>query len=158
MDDAAKKTALRLFTYGLYVVTVREGADENGFTANWLTQVSFDPPVLAVSVQNDSHSLPIIQRTKIFTVNVLPSGSRELAGLLGKRWDKVPDKLAQVRRHAGPNGCAMLEDSLASLECEMQTTIAAGDSTLVVAQIVGVDIQRDGPPLTMEEAGFRHAG
>jgi flavin reductase (DIM6/NTAB) family NADH-FMN oxidoreductase RutF len=158
LDEAAKRAALRLFTYGLYVVTVHDGDDENGFTANWLTQVSFDPPMLAVSVENSSHSIEIIHRTRIFTLNVLPSGARELAGLLGKRWANVPDKLRQAARHPGPNGCAVLDEALAYLECEVESSAPAGDSTLFVARIVGAGVLRDGQPLTMGEAGFRHAG
>ena len=158
LDETAKLTALRMFTYGLYVVTVRDGDDETGFTANWLTQVSFDPPMLAVSVENRSHSIGIILRKPFFIVNVLSSGQRDLAGLLGKRWEKVPDKLSQVRQHPGRNGCAVLDDALAYLECEVTGSATAGDSTVFIARIVGAGVQREGEPLTMAEAGFRHAG
>ncbi len=158
LDETAKRAALRLFTYGLYVVTVRAGDEENAFTANWLTQVSFDPPLLAVSVENDSHSIELMRRSGIFNVNVPPSGSRELAGLLGKRWANVPDKLAQAATRAGPNGCAILDDALAYLECAVEGSIPAGDATLFTARVVGAGILREGQPLTMAEAGFRHAG
>jgi flavin reductase (DIM6/NTAB) family NADH-FMN oxidoreductase RutF len=158
LDESAKRTALRLFTYGLYVVTVRGGEDQNGFTANWLTQVSFDPPMLAVSVENYSHSIGLIRSSGVFTVNVLPSGSRELAGLLGKRWAHVPDKLAQAATHPGPNGCALLDDALAYVECAVEGSVPAGDSTLFTARVVGAGVLREGQPLTMAEAGFRHAG
>jgi flavin reductase (DIM6/NTAB) family NADH-FMN oxidoreductase RutF len=158
LDEAAKRTAFRLFTYGLYVVTVRDGDEENGFTANWLTQVSFEPPMLAMSVENNSRSIELIRRSGIFTVNVLASGSRELAGSLGKRWANVPDKLAQVARRPGPNSCAILDEALAYLECAVEWSMAAGDSTLFTALVVGAGVLREGQPLTMAEAGFRHAG
>src|ERR671937_783610 len=98
MDPAIKKKALRMFIYGLYAVTSIDGNDINGFTANWLTQVSFEPPLLAVSIENDSKSLPMIERSRRFTVNVLPSGQdgRELAGKLGKSALKSPNKLSGV--------------------------------------------------------------
>ena len=53
MDPNIKKQALRKFTYGLYIVMCVDGGEVNGFTANWLTQVSFEPPLLAVSIEND---------------------------------------------------------------------------------------------------------
>ena len=157
-EETARKTALRMFSYGLYVVTVRHGEEENGFTANWLTQVSFDPPLLALSVENDSHSIGLIRASGIFVVNVLESGQRELAGRLGKRWAHVPDKLAQVPHYPGPNGCAVLDEALAYVECAVASSQPAGDSTLFVARITGAGVQREGMPLTMAEAGFRHAG
>ena len=52
MDPNIKKQALRTFTYGLYAVSCVDGDEVNIFTANWLTQVSFVPPLLAVSVEN----------------------------------------------------------------------------------------------------------
>ncbi|MGH2515900.1 MAG: flavin reductase, partial [Ktedonobacterales bacterium] len=52
MDEAVKKEALRLFTYGLYAITCGDATERNAFTANWLSQVSFDPPLVALSVDN----------------------------------------------------------------------------------------------------------
>src|SRR5438034_9503697 len=96
MDASTKKKVLRTFTYGLYAVSCANEGEVNIFTANWLTQVSFDPPLIAVSVENVSKSLPMILRSRKFTVNVLRSGGRELAGKLGKSALRQPDKLAGV--------------------------------------------------------------
>jgi flavin reductase (DIM6/NTAB) family NADH-FMN oxidoreductase RutF len=158
MDESTKKTALRLFTYGLYAVIVRHGSDANAFTANWLTQVSFDPPMVAVSVENSSHSIGLIRATGIVTINVLASGDREVAGALGKRWEKGPTKLAQVPHRPGPNGCAVLDQALAYLECQVSSSAPAGASTVFVATIQDAQVLREGPHLTMAESGFRHAG
>src|SRR6266478_6629184 len=105
MDPNLKKQVLRTFTYGLYAVSCSNEGEVNVFTANWLTQVSFDPPLLAVSVENISKSLPMILRSRKFTVNVLRSGERELAGQLGKSAMQHPDKLAGVEYIPGSNGC-----------------------------------------------------
>ena len=158
MDINLKKQVLRTFTYGLYAVSCASDGEVNIFTANWLTQVSFDPPLLALSVENASKSLPMILRSRKFTVNVLRSGDRELAGKLGKSALQHPDKLANITFHPGPNGCPILEDALAWVACEVIHTAEAGDSTLIIAEVVDVGIQGEGQPLTMVEAGFRHAG
>ena len=159
VDVAAdRRRCLRLLTYGLYVVTARVGDEDSGFTANWLTQVSFEPPLIALSVQNDSHSIAMIRQSRVFTINLLPSGAREVAGLLGRRWSNVPDKLERVEHAAGPNGCAVLTCALGYLECEVRSTVPAGDSTLFIAGVTGAKYIRDGSPLTMAETGFRHSG
>src|SRR5260221_6252462 len=101
MDDAAKKEALRLFTYGLYAVTTGDATHWNAFTANWLSQVSFDPPLVAVSVENASVSLPIIRATGHFAVNVLTAEQRELAGQPGKSLAKNPGKIDGLTRGPG---------------------------------------------------------
>jgi flavin reductase (DIM6/NTAB) family NADH-FMN oxidoreductase RutF len=158
MDATVKKQALRMFTYGLYVVMCVEDDTVNGFTANWLTQVSFEPPMLAVSVENMSKSLPMILHSRKFTVNVLRTGQRELAGTLGKSALKHPDKMANIHYRLVDQVYPVLQEGLAWVACEVQHTIPAGDSTLLVAEIVDAGVLAEGQSLTMAEARFRHAG
>ncbi len=158
MDPAVKKQVLRQFTYGLFAITCSEGEEVNAFTANWLTQVSFDPPLLAVSVENNSKSLPMIQRSRKFAVNILRTGQRELAGALGKSALKYPEKLASIAYETRGDGYIVLQDALSWVGCVVQQTHPAGDSTLLVAEVVDVGVVAEGQPLTMNEAGFRHAG
>ena len=158
MNPAIKKQVLRTFTYGLYAVSCASQGEVNVFTANWLTQVSFEPPLVAVSVENTSKSLPMILRSRVFTVNVLRAGSRELAGKLGKSALQHPEKLNGVEYDLGANGCPILHEALAWVACEVRHTAPAGDSTLIVAEVVDVGMLGEGQPLTMADAGFRHAG
>jgi flavin reductase (DIM6/NTAB) family NADH-FMN oxidoreductase RutF len=158
VDNSVKKQVLRTFTYGLYAISCADEGEVNIFTANWLTQVSFDPPLLTLSVENDSKSLPMILHSGKFMVNVLRSGDRELAGQLGKSAIQHPNKLAGIAYTIGPNGCPVLQSALAWVACTVRHTVEAGDSTLLVAEVVDVGIIGEGQPLTMVEAGFRHAG
>lgn len=158
MDAAVKKQALRMFTYGLYIVMCAEGEEVNGFTANWLTQVSFEPPMLAVSIENTSKSLPMILRTRTFTVNVLHAEQKELAGALGKSALKHPDKMANIRYSIEDNAYPILQEGLAWVACEVRHATPAGDSTVIVAEIVDAGVLAEGPALTMAAAQFRHAG
>jgi flavin reductase (DIM6/NTAB) family NADH-FMN oxidoreductase RutF len=158
MDEAAKKEALRLFTYGLYAVSCGDERRRNAFTANWLSQVSFDPPLVVVSVENASVSLPIIRSTGRFAVNVYGAEQRDLAGKLGKSYQKHPDKLEGLRWDVGERGCPVLLNTIAHVECEVVSETPAGDSTLVLGRVVGARVLRKDEPLTMLAAGFKHAG
>jgi len=158
MDNNTKKQVLRTFTYGLYAVSCANEDEVNIFTANWLTQASFDPPLIAISVENDSKSLPMMLRSRKFAVNVLRSDQRELAGQLGKSAIQHPDKLVGVEFDLGANGCPVLHDALAWVACEVRHTVEAGDSTIIIAEVADVIMLGEGQPLTMKEAGFRHAG
>lgn len=158
MDINTKRKVLRTFTYGLYAVSCSDEGEVNAFTANWLSQASFDPPLLMVSVENASRSLPMILHSRVFTVNVLRSGGRELAGKLGKSAIQHPDKLVGLDYEVGANGCLILRDALAWVACEVRHTAPAGDSTLIIAEVVDTGMLAEGQALTMAEAGFRHAG
>ena len=158
VDPAARKAVLRMFTYGLYAVGVARGDDRNMFTANWLTQASFEPPLITLSVENDSHSIDLIRETGVFTVSVFGDDQKEQAAALGKRWHLRPDKLKDMSHKIGVTGCPYLADSLGYLECAIVDSMRAGDSTLLLAEIVNAEVLREGTPLTMAAAGFRHAG
>jgi flavin reductase (DIM6/NTAB) family NADH-FMN oxidoreductase RutF len=165
MDLQLKKQVLRSFTYGLYAVSCVDDGEVNAFTANWLSQVSFEPPLIAVSIENATKSLPMILRSRAFVVNVLRTDgqdkqkpNRALAGALGKSALKVPDKLVGIEYTPGPGGAPILRAALAWVACEVRHTVEAGDSTLVVGEVVDLGMLGEGQPLTMSETGFRHAG
>jgi len=158
LDPQLKKQVLRTFTYGLYAVSCASEGEVNAFTANWLSQVSFEPPLVAVSIENDTKSLPMILRSCRFVINVYREGDRELAGRLGKSALAHPDKLSSIAYTPGPSGAPILRDALAWVACEVRQTIETGDSTLVVAEVIDVGMQGEGQALTMQAAGFRHAG
>src|SRR5437773_6066114 len=81
MDANAKKTALRMIPYGLYVLTAadKSGSRVAAATVNWVTQVAFEPPLVVVGVKTDSHAHPLIKETKAFALNVLGKGQQALA-------------------------------------------------------------------------------
>lgn len=158
MDEAAKKEALRLFTYGLYAVTTGDAREWNVFTANWLSQVSFDPPLVALSVENDTTSLPMIRRTRRFAVNVFSADQRDLAGRLGKPYVRHPQKLDGLEMTRTATGCPVLQETLAWVECAVENELPAGDSTLILGRVGEAHVLRRDEPLTMLAAGFKHAG
>ncbi len=159
MDPAIKKKSLRLFTYGLYVVTARAGEEAGAFLANWLSQASFEPPMLMIAVEQDAHSLGVLRAAGRFAVHVLESGQRELAGAFGRSHAKVGDKLAGQAWTAGSTGAPLLaEIALAAVECRIVGETPSGDHVLFVAEVVDAHFWREGTPLTMAEAGFRYSG
>ena len=85
MDEAAKKTVLRSFPYGLYAVTVAHGGEEHGMTANWVTQASFEPPMVVVAVENTSKTIDLIRDAHHFGLNVR-SEERRVGKECRSRW------------------------------------------------------------------------
>ena len=158
MDAAAKKDLLRRLPFGMFVVTVSEGETQNAFTANWLTQVAFEPPMIMVSVENEGRSLAMIRKGGVLAVNLLGEDQRDLAGQLGRSFARNPHKLDGVPHHPAPNGSPILEGALGWLACRVTGELPAGDHTVFVAEITGAGVLREGALLTMAAAGFRYSG
>ncbi len=158
MDEVAKKSILRKFTYGLYAITVRDGDRRNAFTANWVAQVSFQPPLVMVAVENDGESIHLLEASGRFAVNAFASGQRELAGSLGRKSKTVPNKLDGIATFDSPGGLPLLTDALGWLECRVTGKLPAGDHTVYVAEVVEAGQLRDDDGLSMKETGFRYFG
>jgi flavin reductase (DIM6/NTAB) family NADH-FMN oxidoreductase RutF len=158
MDERAKTQVLEWFPYGLYAIGVREGERSNAFTANWVTQVAFEPPMVAVSVENDGASVEMMRASKVFSVNVFEATQRTPAARLARPYARVPGKLEEYPYRAGETGAPLLEDALGYVECRIVAEVPAGDHTLFVGEVVGAGVFREGEPLTLRAAGFKYAG
>jgi flavin reductase (DIM6/NTAB) family NADH-FMN oxidoreductase RutF len=159
LDQAVKKKVLRWFTYGLHAVTAAAGDETAMMTANFVTQSSFTPPYLTLAVEVDSKTHRLIEASRAFAVNVFEVGQRELAGQLGRKSAKLPEKAEGVAWRPGPEtGSPLVEGCLGWLECRVTGSLPSGDHTVYVAEIVEAGVNGEGTPLTMAESGFKHSG
>jgi flavin reductase (DIM6/NTAB) family NADH-FMN oxidoreductase RutF len=160
-NDTTSSKVLRLFTYGIYVVSAHSGQDDNAFVANWLSQCSFDPPLIMVSIQTRSRTLAMIRASGFFAVHVLATGQREFAGMLGKSSRSNMHKLKNVRWHpSAVTGCPILDDTLGYVECRVESELPAADSVIMLGEVINAEMlgEEEFVPLTMKETGFKHAG
>jgi len=122
-------------THGVYVIGVAHNEARNAFTAAWAMQVSFDPPLLALSINPRHSSYRLLQESGAFSVNVLKRGQVDLAGHFGQ--PARVDKLAAVAWSPGAKtGAPLLDDALAWFECRVEGQYPAGDHVLVVGRAV----------------------
>jgi flavin reductase (DIM6/NTAB) family NADH-FMN oxidoreductase RutF len=126
----------RRITVGVYVIGVADGERRDAFTAAWVMQVSFDPLVLALSINPGNASHPLLKAGRGFSVSVLREGDEETARHFGLVSGRERDKLAGVRWRPGPGGAPILEDALAWFGCELIGSMPAGDHELVVGRVV----------------------
>jgi flavin reductase (DIM6/NTAB) family NADH-FMN oxidoreductase RutF len=141
-------------SYGVYVVGVAAGDRRDGFTAAWVMQASFDPLLLALSINSSNASYELLHAGGGFTVNVLKQGQLELARRFGTRSGRNEDKLAGIRWRPGRTGAPILEQALAYFDCELAGRHRAGDHELVLGRVVDGKILDPGAaPLTYADTG-----
>lgn len=144
----------RRLTLGVYVVGVAAEGRRNGFTAVWITQVSFDPLLLALAINPTGASYPLLQAGRGFTISVLKRGQLELARRFGTGSGRDQDKLAGIRWRPGRNGAPILEEALAYFDCELIESLPSGDHHLVLGRVIdGRILAADAEPLTYAETG-----
>ena len=163
---------LELFPYGLYIIGSRGSDNINGMMADWLMQVSFQPRLVACSLEKNSTTLKNLRETGMFSVNVLSAGDKELAArfcqprnaakIAGRSETGsavVYDKLSGIPYLAGElTACPVLDGALAYLECEVQQVVDTGDHALAIGLVLGGDVLGEGEPLSSRDLGWSYAG
>ncbi len=141
----------RTLTHGVYVIGVADGKKHNAFTAAWAMQVSFDPLLLALSINPRHRSYPMLKAGGGFTVNVLATDQLDLAAHFGQSGNI--DKLADIPWRPGKCGAPILEHALSWLDCDFHHECPAGDHIVVFGRVIGGAIQRLGDPLLYRDTG-----
>jgi len=151
--------ALRKIPHGVYVVGVKQGAQLNAFTATWLTQVSFTPPLVALGIRKDSHSLEMIRQDRVFSINLLGKQHKSIAEHFVKPATVVGEKLKTVPHRPGKTGAPVLEEAIAYVECELREIANEhGDHAIVIGEVVEAGVLKDEPALTLMDTGWHYGG
>ena len=78
MSTDSIKTALKLMPYGFYALTSRNGDDVNIMVANWITQVSFEPRLVAIGLQKTSYTHGVVEKGGVFAINIFMKEDAEI--------------------------------------------------------------------------------
>lgn len=144
MDPNTKKTTLRMIPYGLYVLTA---AHDDGrvaaATVNWVTQASFEPPLLAIGVKTDSGAHALIKDTQAFALNVLGKGQQAMAYTFFKP-ERQGQTISGEPFRTGSTGAPILTNAPAYVECTLETTVERGDHSIFVGKVVDAGLAK--PP------------
>ncbi len=144
----------RRLNYGVYVVGVADGDRHDAFTAAWVMQASFDPLLLALSINPDNASYPLLHAGGGFIVNVLRREQQDLARRFGTRSGREVDKLAGIGWRPGRTGAPILGDALAYFDCLVEGRLKAGDHEIVLGRVSdGRLLDSDAVPLLYAETG-----
>lgn len=159
LDEKAKKTMLRKIPHGIYICGVKDGENLNGFTASWVMQGSFEPPLVINCVRKDSGSHEMLRKSGVFSLSFLEEGQKELAAKFFKPQSRVGNKFEDVEFYEGEEtGCPIIKDSLGYVECQVVGSVEKGDHTVYVGEVISAGIHREGQALTLESTGWQYGG
>lgn len=143
MDPQARKTALRMIPYGLYVLTSESPTGTvAASTVNWVTQASFEPPLVAVGVKRDSGAHSIIKASRSFALNVLGKGQQGLAFKFFKSLERDGDTIGGEKFSKGSSGAPILASTIAAIECRLVETIERGDHSIFLGEVLDARVQQ----------------
>jgi flavin reductase (DIM6/NTAB) family NADH-FMN oxidoreductase RutF len=134
VTPAALRHAMGHFATGVTVITsVDADGRPVGTTANAISSLSLDPPLLLVCFDRSSQTLAAIETHGAFAVNVLAAPQEDLSANFARRglaadWDGVPHR-------PGLTGSPRLHGVLATLECAVEHRLPGGDHEIVIGRV-----------------------
>jgi flavin reductase (DIM6/NTAB) family NADH-FMN oxidoreductase RutF len=161
--DRLRRRVLWTMPYGLYVLGSTDGAQRrNGMTINWVTQISFDPKLVGVGVEQSAHTHELIEAGGCFALCLVDREDRAIVRKFTKPVDvdldaKTLNGFEYVER---VTGAPILAQSVAYVDCEVRERVAAGNHTLFVGEVVDAGFLKaeDTQVLRMEDTRMNYGG
>jgi flavorubredoxin/flavin reductase (DIM6/NTAB) family NADH-FMN oxidoreductase RutF len=126
----------------LCVVSAKRGDVSSGMLASWVSQATFNPPGLTVAVAKDRAMESLTHSGDKFVLNILAEG-KQLRKHFMKNFAPGEDRFAGVETKEAQNGCPILSDALAYLECTVENRMDCGDHWVVYAVVENGHLLQD---------------
>lgn len=124
-------------------------------TASSFTSLSLNPPLVLVCVDLNSSTLPVIEETKCFAINILSRDQEDISRALAG-----PGKhdLGGIPTHSGRLGVPLIDGSLAQFECRLAQQYVEGDHIILIGAVEAGRVSEDGEPLLYFRGSYGSQG
>jgi len=146
------------FATGVTIVTTRLGDDLHGMTANAVTAVSLDPPLVLVCIDRSADSHDIVEASGVFALSILGRGQYALSRQFAVKGGPAAHRLDGVPHHTRATGAPIVDGSLAYLDCRIVGRYPGGDHTIFVGEVVDAGRLDGGEPLVFYEGRYGGLG
>jgi flavin reductase (DIM6/NTAB) family NADH-FMN oxidoreductase RutF len=144
--------ALSAYATGVTVVTAVGAGGPSGATANAVTSLSLEPPMMLACLDRGSRTLTSVRAQGRFGVNALAAGHEELARRFSAKGPE-PEKWQGVE-WSESEGLPRLADALLWVACGLRDLIDGGDHLILTGNVIDAEA-RDGLPLLFHRGAYR---
>ena len=120
----------------LCIVTAKQENVSSAMLASWVSQATFSPPGFTVSVAKDRAVESLLYPGSPFVLNILAEGKHiPLMKHFLKPFNPGEDRFDGIETDESNLGLPILKDSLAYLECRVNSRMECGDHWVVYAVV-----------------------
>ena len=118
------------------IVTTQQGDLSGAMLASWVSQATFNPPGLTIAVAKERAIESLMHNDGKFVLNILEQGKHiPIMKQFLKPFAPGENRFVGINTEPAPNGCPILTDSLAYLECNVESRMECGDHWLIYATV-----------------------
>lgn len=142
------QNAFHDLSYGVYVISTKDGGRDVGCIANSSMQVTSSPATVAVSINHDNYTNSCIANSGVFAVSVLPENiDQSVIGTFGFKSSRDTDKFSSVAS-AEKSGVRVLLDATGYIICRVIDTLETSTHTVFLGEVTDADVLNGGEPMT----------
>jgi flavin reductase (DIM6/NTAB) family NADH-FMN oxidoreductase RutF len=150
-DSHAQRRILGHLATGITVVTAHLNGEIYGMTANAVTSLSLNPPLILVAVDKSAAMHASLTASRHFAVNILSDAQEHLSRRFAMRGPKEVNDLTWT---TGASGAPIMTDALAWVDCRLAEILPGGDHDIFIGEILAGDC-REGSPLLYFRGKYR---
>ncbi|MAV34114.1 MAG: hypothetical protein CMJ59_01530 [Planctomycetaceae bacterium] len=151
-DPQEQRRIMGKFATGVTVASTRTGDDTWGMTANAVTSLSLDPPLVLLCVAREAQSHAKFTEAGFFALNILSADQQTISDRFAF---KGPKDFSDLETTVAETGAPVLTDALGWVDCRIVDTVTAGDHDMFIGEIVA-GAAKDGQPLLYFAGGYSH--
>lgn len=144
MDTSILNAVTWSIPNALCLVGSRHGDEWNGMTQSWVTQVSMEPVLIAISVDCKAVTNRLIREGGSFSVNLWDRDDTKIFRTFSKPAERDGNTLNGRPVREGVTGVPIFEEAVAWLECTVTSTIDVGTHDLFLGEVVGAGFAEGG--------------
>ncbi len=143
LDDQLVNRLTWKIPNALALIGSRSGDERNGMTASWITQLSMEPVLIGVGVDNTAVTHRLISESGSFTVNLWNAEETRVFVKFSKPATYADGTLNGRAVKEASTGAPVFTEAIAWMDCEVRHAIDLGTHTLFVGELVDGDIHVD---------------
>lgn len=147
------KKAMYKLTYGLFVLTAKNGDKDNGCIINTAIQAASAPNQISIAVNKANFTHDMVRETGEFTVSIISQDADfSLFKRFGFQSGKDTDKFADFTGYkTGENGIRYItEGTNAYISVKVEKTEDLGSHTMFIGTVTDMEVLSESPSVTYE--------
>jgi flavin reductase (DIM6/NTAB) family NADH-FMN oxidoreductase RutF len=160
VEDQIRSEVLKTIPYGFYIAGVLGGKGEaNGFTACWVSQVSFEPQQVILAAQKEQRTTSLLESGRLFSLNFLDTSQEDLAYKFTQRLEHEDGTIGGTPyTPGGITGAPLFDEAFAHLECRVVNKMEAGDHIVYLGEVLAANLRRPADILTDFDTPMEYGG
>lgn len=159
IDDELVNRVTWKIPNALALVGSRAGDERNAMTASWISQLSMEPVLIGVGIDNEAVTHRLITQGRCFTINLWDSTDTKVFVKFSKPARDDGATLNDRPVRAASTGAPVFEDAIAWVDCAVRHELNLGTHTLFVGEVVDAGIRDDdAQAASMRDTRMKYGG